>query len=346
MKLSLRLGPADLAKYPFLDEASNYIRETTFAIDEFDRPDMDHIVRRAVNRLETEISTGKVYTNLERYEVEILTFIVTLLLVKTLDLEPVTRKYSLLEAIRAEKFLTDDLIREKSFSKKKLLLYKVFEDLFSIKIDASSDTNLLKLRVPDYLIRATKMNEQEWKLINRSVDLGYVYLDADEAVRLIRSELSNLIYKRIKIMRVQSIPTTIRISANKLRKSFAIYSTFNKHYPVRDYPPCIKHAVMLMNKGENLPHSARLMLATYMLGIGKHTDEIVNMFHNAPDYNEKITRYQVEHLAGNKGSRIIYSVPSCKKLQAEDLCFATTACEGIYNPIQFGRASKGVVNEH
>jgi DNA primase large subunit len=121
--LSLKLGPADLAKYPFLDEASNYIRDTTFAIDEFDRPEMDHIVRRAVNRLETEISTGKVYTSLERYEVEILTFIVTLLLVKALDLEPVTRKYSLLEAIRAEKFLTDDLIREKSFSKKKLLLY-------------------------------------------------------------------------------------------------------------------------------------------------------------------------------------------------------------------------------
>lgn len=344
--MSLKLGPSDLAKYPFLDEASKYIRETTFAIDEFDRPEMDHIVRRAVNRLETEISTGKVYNNLERYEVEILTFIVTLLLVKALDLELVTRKYSLLEAIRAEKFLTDDLIREKSFSKKKLLLYKVFEDLFNLRIDASSETNLLKLRVPDYLIRATKMNEQEWKLINRSVNLGYVYLDADETVRLIRSELSNLIYKRIKIMKVPSIPTTIRISADKLRKNLAVYSTFKKHYLISDYPPCIKHAVMLMNKGENLPHSARLMLATYMLGIGKQTDEIVNMFHNAPDYNERITRYQVEHLAGKKGSRIIYSVPSCKKLQTEDLCFATTDCEGIYNPIQFGRGKKGVGNEH
>jgi DNA primase large subunit len=344
--LSLKLGPADLAKYPFLDEASSYIRETTFAIDEFDRPDMDHIVSRAVNRLETEILAGKVNTDLERYEVEILTFLATLLLVKALNFEPVTRKYSLLEAIRAEKFLTDDLIMEKSYAKKKLLLYKVFEDLFRIKVDAASETNLLKMRVADYLNRATKMNEQEWKLINRSVDSGYVFLDAEEAVRLIRSELSNLIYERLKIMRVSSMPTRIRNSADKLKHSLHIYSSFKEHHPIADYPPCIKHAVSLMNRGENLPHSARLMLGTYMLGIGKQIHEIIDMFRNAPDFNEKITRYQVEHLAGNKGSRIKYSVPSCKKLQAEDLCFATTDCEGIYNPIQFGRTNKQVTKDY
>ena len=44
-----------------------------------------------------------------------------------------------------------------------------------------------------------------------------------------------------------------------------------------------------MNKGDNLPHSARVMLATYMLAIGKPLDEIVFMFENAPDFNEKIT---------------------------------------------------------
>jgi DNA primase large subunit len=50
------------------------------------------------------------------------------------------------------------------------------------------------------------MNEQEWKLINRSVHSGYVYIDTDEAVRLIRSELSNLIYDRIKTMKIPVVP--------------------------------------------------------------------------------------------------------------------------------------------
>ena len=71
------------------------------------------------------------------------------------------------------------------------------------------------------------------------------------------------------------------------------------------------------------------MLATYMLAIGKPVDEIVLMFENAPDFNEKITRYQVEHLAGMKGSHTKYSVPSCDKLRNENLCFATAECDGL-----------------
>jgi DNA primase large subunit len=79
------------------------------------------------------------------------------------------------------------------------------------------------------------------------------------------------------------------------------------------------------------------MLATYMLAIGKTVDEVVLIFQNAPDYNEKITRYQVEHLAGNKGSHTKYSVPTCSKLANQNLCFATIDCRGITNPLQFGK---------
>jgi DNA primase large subunit len=48
----------------------------------------------------------------------------------------------------------------------------------------------------------------------------------------------------------------------------------------------------------------------------------------------------VEHLAGMKGSHTKYSVPSCEKLQNENLCFATAECDGLINPIQFGRKRK------
>ncbi|HEY1247768.1 MAG TPA: hypothetical protein VGE97_02150, partial [Nitrososphaera sp.] len=107
--------------------------------------------------------------------------------------------------------------------------------------------------------------------------------------------------------------------------------------PLTKYPPCIEHAIDAMSRGENLPHSARVMLATFMIATKKPIDEIVLMFENAPDFNEKITRYQVEHLAGMKGGRTKYSVPSCDKLRTENLCFATVECDGLINPIQFGR---------
>jgi len=325
-----------LAKYPFLQEASAYIQESKFDFAEFDRPEMIHIINRAVEKLENELK-GKIYSNLDEYEIEIMTFLVSLLLIKSIGLEEVSKKCSLFEAMRVERFLSTDLSIERSSQKKKLLVQKIFQDLFDINIDVDSTTSICKLSVPDYLLRASKMYEQEWKLINRSVKDGYVYLDTDEAVRLIRNELSNLIYTRIKNMKVYEVPIIIKSKADELRKKYSGRYVYRNQFKILEYPPCIKHAMEIINKGENLPHSARFMLATYMLAIGKTEEEVIEIFKNSPDYNEKITRYQVEHLAGKKGSHIKYSVPSCDRLRSEDLCFAVKECENLINPIQFGR---------
>jgi len=334
--LSIKLGSSELAKYPFLQEASAYIQESKFDFAEFDRPEMIHIINRAVEKLENELK-GKIYSNLDEYEIEIMTFLVSLLLIKSIGLEEVSKKCSLFEAMRVERFLSTDLSIERSSQKKKLLVQKIFQDLFDINIDVDSTSSICKLSVPDYLLRASKMYEQEWKLINRSVKDGYVYLDTDEAVRLIRNELSNLIYTRIKNMKVYEVPIIIKSKADELRKKYSGRYVYRNQFKILEYPPCIKHAMEIINKGENLPHSARFMLATYMLAIGKTEEEVIELFKNSPDYNEKITRYQVEHLAGKKGSHIKYSVPSCDRLRSEDLCFAVKECENLINPIQFGR---------
>ena len=301
---------------------------------------MRHIIDRAAERIEVEVTSGTIYEKLDKYEIEILTFLVALMMAKSMGVEPILKKHSLFEAMRAEKFLTEDLKKEKNEQKKRLLLFKIFGELFKVKVDIDSEDNrLFKIKVTDYLIRASHFHEKEWKLINRLVHKGYVYLDADETVRLIRSELSALIYNRVKSMALSTLPETIKAKVDELRPRLATNYEY-RIYKVTDYPPCIEHALDVMNKGENLSHSARLMLATYMLEIGKSVDEVAALFHNAPDYNEKVTRYQVEHLAGIRGSHVKYSVPSCEKLRNENLCFATEKCNGITNPIQFGRKLK------
>jgi DNA primase large subunit len=330
------MGTGDLAKYPFLNEAGEYLRQSGFGWDELGRPDMKElVVDRAAERIKLEVSGG-VYDKLERYEVEILTFLVTLIMIKSIGMEPVLKKYALAEARRAEKFLTEDL-KKQSDAQRRALFAKIFDDLFGLKIDVTDDGRLFKVRVTDYLARSAQFHEQEWKMINRLVSGGFVYLDADETVRLVRSELAVLITKRVHAMSLPpELPATIKEKVDELRAALAPHYEF-RTYTVTDYPPCIKHALEVMGKGDNLPHSARLMLATYMLAIGKNVDEITEMFRNAPDFKESTTRYQVEHLAGTKGGRTRYSVPSCDKLRTENLCFATAECDGIINPVQFGR---------
>ncbi len=335
---SIRMAGSDLAKYPFLNEAGEYLRESSFGWEELDRPDMKYIIDLAADSVEIEVD-GKIYDNLERYDIVILTFLISLVIVKSIGIDQVLRKFALAEARRAEKFLTEDL-RKQSENKRRSVFTKIFEDLFKLKIVISEDQFLFKVRVVDYLARASHFHEQEWKLINRLVHNGYVYLDADETVRLIRNELSVLIYDKVKAMTLPTLPLGIKSKADQLRLKLLSRYERRASTAVTDYPPCIKHALEVMNKGDNLPHSARVMLATYMLAIGKPVDEIVLMFENAPDFNEKITRYQVEHLAGMKGSHTKYSVPSCDKLRNENLCFATAECDTLINPVQFGRKKK------
>ena len=102
------MGSGDLAKYPFLNEAGEYLRGSGFGWEEINRPDMKNIIDRAAERIEIGFH-GKIYDKLEKYEIEILTFLISLIIVKSIGVEPVLRKFVLAEARRAEKFLTEDI---------------------------------------------------------------------------------------------------------------------------------------------------------------------------------------------------------------------------------------------
>lgn len=332
--MSLKLGTADFAKYPFLNEASKFLAESHLDLDEFNRPEMEYIIDRAANRVEVEMQ-GKLYKNLEKHEVEVLTFLAALLIVKLTRVEQILKKHSLFEAMRAESFLIQDLRNERDEKRKQLLLFEIFKDLFKVDVDLDPDNaQIFRMKVTDYLARSSHFHEEGWKIVNRTLHDGYVYLDADEIVRLVRNELSNLIYEKIRIMPLSNVPQPILEKANYLALKFKPIYEYKQH-GTTDYPPCIEHALELMSKGENLPHTARLMLATYMLSIGNDVDYIVSLFRTAPDFNEKITRYQIEHLAGHTGGLTRYKVPSCSKLESEDLCFRTLDCGEISNPLKF-----------
>ena len=131
------MGSGDLAKYPFLNEAGEYLRDSGFGWDELESPDMTYIIDRAIERIEIAVD-GKVYDSIERYEIEILTFLISLILVKFIGIESILRKFVLAEARRAEKFITEDLKRH-SEMQRRALFSKIFQDLFKLRIDTADD---------------------------------------------------------------------------------------------------------------------------------------------------------------------------------------------------------------
>jgi len=259
--------------------------------------------------------------------------LIAIVLLKLSGLNTLINKFSLAEARRAEKFLQRDLVSNSDKTSEEFAI-KIFRDIFSVTIKKTGDYFVIP--IPDYLKHAVNFHEREWKLVNRHVEKGMVFLSPHESVRLIRWQLSGYIGSKIKAASIPSMSDGFEDKVKKLSnlaKKFVVTTIVSGAYP-----PCIEHAIEALNKGENLSHSGRFMLATFLLGRGQTIDEIAPLFKNAPDYNEKVTRYQIKQLSGETGgNKTKYACPSCEKIQSNNLCYITPDCDNIINPMQFGK---------
>jgi DNA primase large subunit len=329
----LNLGTEEMAKYPFLAEAGQYLKDKGFTLDQFGNdPDLEPIIEKACKRIETASKHEKYYSDIKTLDLdlEVFSFLLAVILLKLSGMHTLIRRFSLAEAIRAEKFLEKDL-KDISNKTKDDLAIKLIKDLFSVEVQKKNEYFMIP--VSDYLMHSVFFHEKEWKLINRQIEKGKVILTPHQAVRLIRKEIDS--YIRTKIQSAQT-PTMIDALEKPVKRLVSLAKKFSvPKNEVTEYPPCIKHAIDVLDKGENLPHSGRFLLATYLLGIGQTVQQIAPLFKNAPDYNEKVTLYQLNHLSGSTASGTEYKCPSCEKIQSHDLCFATSDCDGIINPIQF-----------
>ena len=324
------LGQDEIAKYPFLAEAGQYLQDKGFTLEQFATdPDLQIIVDKAYERIEAA-TNGKIY-NPKFDNSDTFSFLIAIVLLKLSGMNTLINRFSLAEARRAEKFLEKDLGNPNKTSEE--LAIKIIRDIFSVSVKKSN--NHFVIPIPDYLRHAVNFHELEWKLVNRHVESGMVFLSPHETVRLIRRELGGYIRSRIKAANTPSLYKGFEDKVNRLvdlAKKFTVSITVST-----EYPPCIKHAIDVLEGGENLSHSGRFMLATFLLGRGQSIDDIAPLFKNAPDYNEKVTRYQINQIAGETGSNTKYSCPSCEKIKSNDLCFAIPECDTIINPIQFGK---------
>ncbi len=335
----INLGQDEMAKYPFLADAGQYLKDKGFTLEQFGSdPDLKLIVDKAVHRIEAA-ADGKIYksdivddhaskdASLPR---EVFSFLLAVVLLKLSGMNTLIRRFALAEARRAEKYLEKDLV---NISERDDLAIEILRDLFYMNVKKHDDNFVIP--ASDYLKHAVSFHEREWKLVNRRVEKGLVFLTPHETVRLVRKELGNYINSKIHNATIPTMSNAFKVPVKRL-------NSLAKKFPTTivsstEYPPCIKHAIEVLEKGENLPHSGRFMLGTFLLGRGQSVEQIAPLFKNAPDYNEKVTLYQLNHLAGSSGSRTEYICPSCEKLKRQDLCYAIPECDGIINPIQFGK---------
>ena len=147
----LKLGTEEIAKYPFLTEAGNYLREKGFTLEQFDKDeDLKPIMELAVSRIKTA-ADGKIFNSdftIKNLDVEVFSFLIAVIMLRQSNMSTLIKRFSLAEARRAEKFLERDLSDMTNNTNEQLAI-KIIRDLFAMEIQKIDDYFVIP--VPDYL---------------------------------------------------------------------------------------------------------------------------------------------------------------------------------------------------
>ena len=336
---SARFTKTDLAKYPFLKESTEYVRKLNLKVEDLINPELEKVLERAEERVEEAILYTMVERKTRNQEVEILSFPAAIMLTIATGSSFIKKRYALAEA----KQTYEDLKEE---SKKRIL--EIAGNLgWKLGLNQLTASPFeFAVSFADYLGNATHLRDKKWKLINRVLSDGCVLLSRNETARLLSEEVRRHVEERLEVKDLPDFPKKIVEMAERMKKTTAekIGQTEMEEIPkvmVQEaFPPCISALYLAFSSGRHLSHIGRFALTSFLINIGMPPDKVIELFKNISDFNEKMTRYQVEHIAGETGSRTRYIPPKCDTLKTHGVCVnPDELCGRVRHPLSYYRFS-------
>jgi DNA primase large subunit len=327
------LSGEDLAKYPFLKSAPKQIEDLGLTIENLASPENSNILARAKNRVENAILDVNVGTMVKDKRTEIASFAASMILVLATKQNWIKKRYALAVAKTAHiQMLSPDTSKEK--------ILAIAAD-FGWDIREGKPYKEYQVGFTSYLNNAGHLHDIEWKLVNQIFDHGMVYLNKDKVVRLLQEEVKKRVEKRLDVADLKNLPEEINIIAYQLtEKAKEIMGQEIEEMPKTvsqsAFPPCINALYTEAAAAHHLSHIGRFTLTSFLVNIGMTPEAISEMYKTFSDYNERLTRYQIEHIAGERGSGTKYTCPQCSVLQTHGVCKnRDDLCRTIAHPLKY-----------
>jgi len=317
-----------IIKYPFTEEAREYIRINVPPLEEFTEDELINIMDYAFKKIQT-ILVGHDWSEWTK-ELEMMSYPLGFALIKATNNSALWRSFADKERKRIQLKLGKEDINS--------IIY-IAKNTFNLRVKYENNSFLIHFL--DYLSISNKFASERWKLVNRKIELGYVTLEKNSVNRIIAEYVRFSILDKMK--QPSSFPPIIQKYVPKLNE-YVKKNRIIREKPIElinsvknrnDLPPCMKEIYDDAFKGENLAHASRFSIATFLISSNWNADQVQHLFSFAPDFNPKMTKYQVEHLAGLRGGRTKYKSPSCKWMRTFNICREDETCKGIINPLQW-----------
>jgi len=301
-----------LAKYPFLPEAFEVIKGES--IEEVLHSEAFRRVRElAVARVQSALRNDEKVIFVDNVFEAILSFYVSKAIIACINDRFLLRRHAIFEAKNAYYHLEKES-RE--------VVDEIAESLGVMREnkDKVSFVTFLKYAPNGY---------GKWKLVNTKLSEGMVEVDEHTFLRIVQEAVRERI-ERISFV-VKDVDRAIDLSA--IRAELSSRKVAQKAYAIEfeSFPPCMKNIIAQIENNINVSHLGRFSLVAFLNGIGMKEEEIMKILMPTPDFDDRVAKYQVEHIIGKE-----YSAPSCDTMRTYSLCFEPdNLCAKIKHPIQY-----------
>jgi len=196
-------------------------------------------------------------------------------------------------------------------------------------------------RIPEWLIRETRSILGDFELVSvidwhvtdssRMVRVPYTRhesggvctilnpsalkpLKASRAIGLLgRAVTADWIERIIEAKTELEKASRVRLSRKKRReRRYSIEELLEHHSP-----PCVRAIWEKFKARIEVNHYSRLVLVWYLMNKGYPKKEVTKLFELLPDYDRKLTSYQVEYAYKKR-----YKMPSCRWMKERGLCIS------------------------
>ena len=313
----------NLAKYPFLPEATEYIQREDVGVEEILRDDGFARARefgfsRILSSIKNEIRKGFIDERI-CFDV-IISYPISKAFVWYIGDNFLKRRHAIFEAKRAFQYLqkeSDDFVKE-----------------FSDKMGIEWENNEIDFV---YYLKYAPNNYGQWKLTNSKLFNGKVEAGRQKALRILQEAIRERVSEPIRIdEKTRDLLGSLDLSE--------IYSELSKRRIHRkkiegisfpNFPPCMKNIISQIEANLNVSHMGRFALTAFLNSMGMRSEEILKTLSPTPDFNEAVARYQVEHITGVTSGKK-YSPPSCDTMKTYGLCFEPdNLCRSIKHPLNY-----------
>jgi len=312
------LDAVTAAKYPFLKESAKYLKDTGVTLDQLISGMAYEQARlRGKDRVLEALELGKIDDHPMTLKIdstlELLSYPIARMLVSAVADPGFVKRYAIAEAKKA-----DERLRKEDIE----FIMKVADE-FGLTVEQNDGG--LAVDFADFLRFSSAMRSKDWKLVNQRISAGRILVSKTRLIRLIQQMLTERISSELPLEVNSAILTTFAQDIEEIRR---VLEDRREQYKAKGmgrlsivrFPPCMRKLLAMIQSGENVPHAGRFALVAFLHTLGMDSEEIMETFSTAPDFDPSKTKYQIDHITGEI-SGTEYTPPECSTMKSYGICF-------------------------